>query len=767
MGYSAFMTSRAASLAALASIVVAALMLSSSALAAGDANEASCPPETEASPGFRAFLPDCRAYEMVTPPFKDGNAESNVRAVSSNGERVIFSSLSAFAGTESDPLNGGAHGGAVYEFVRSSSGWMASSITPPTSLSPNSRLMGTSSDGTRSLWEVVGSAKSIQSTQLDLREPDGSFVEIGQLSPPVASQGPPAGSTGGGENTRIHVVGASADLSRVLFKIDSSEYFWPDDPTGVGVAGGSYTEPSLYEYVGTGDTRPMLVGVNNDGELMSACSTYLGSPKSKDVYNAVSANGETVFFTPTSREECRQSQLKAPEVDELYARLDQVQTVAISEPAFNDCERCRTSVETKREPATTAKRAIFQGASEDGSKAFFLTEQELFAENVGMNLYEYDFDNRNGEKILRVSSGAPGYESSEPEVQGVARVSEDGSHVYFIAKAALAGTNGEGNAPTPDGDNLYVFERDPAFPAGRTAFVATLSGKDLEDWGDSEGASYGSNVDTNRPVQATPDGQFLVFDSRADLLGSGSGLSQVYEYDAVNERLVRVSVGAANYLSAATSAETHESTIASQGYVEEAMPADATTKLAVSADGSRVIFESQAALTEGAEAGLQNIYEYRSTGKPGAAGASGGVFLIAANVENDEETSVDATGADVFLETFGHLVPSDVDTGWNVYDARERGGFPAPGAPVSCAGEECQDAPSLTSAFAAPGSVAVDAGGNVSGMSPPILKPFAAPETIVPKPMKCKKGFRKRHGKCVREEKKAEGNRSNDGKGSK
>jgi hypothetical protein len=41
-----------------------------SAMGAGDANQASCP--NEASPGFRAYLPDCRAYEMVTPPYKSG-----------------------------------------------------------------------------------------------------------------------------------------------------------------------------------------------------------------------------------------------------------------------------------------------------------------------------------------------------------------------------------------------------------------------------------------------------------------------------------------------------------------------------------------------------------------------------------------------------------------------------------------------------------------------------------------------------------------------
>jgi hypothetical protein len=36
---------------------------------------------------------------------------------------------------------------------------------------------------------------------------------------------------------------------------------------------------------------------------------------------------------------------------------------------------------------------------------FFLTGQELFKGDVGMNLYEYDLGNRPGHKIIRVSAG--------------------------------------------------------------------------------------------------------------------------------------------------------------------------------------------------------------------------------------------------------------------------------------------------------------------------------------------------------------------------
>jgi len=50
--------------------VAVACVVAAPAFAAGDANEASCP--NEASSGFRADLPDCRAYELVAAPIKGG-----------------------------------------------------------------------------------------------------------------------------------------------------------------------------------------------------------------------------------------------------------------------------------------------------------------------------------------------------------------------------------------------------------------------------------------------------------------------------------------------------------------------------------------------------------------------------------------------------------------------------------------------------------------------------------------------------------------------
>ena len=206
-----------ASVVSIAALMLAPLIMPASTHARGDANEGSCPPETEASPGFRTFLPDCRAYEMVTPPFKDGGADTVLHAISSTGTHVIISSFSAFAGTENDPLNNTL--GAVYQLVRSGSGWTVSSVTPSASMSPNAHFFGSSSDGASDLWEVVGSAHSIYSGTLDIRESSGAFTEVGTVIPPAAQIGPPATDENGGENPDVEFAGATPDLSHVLFTI--------------------------------------------------------------------------------------------------------------------------------------------------------------------------------------------------------------------------------------------------------------------------------------------------------------------------------------------------------------------------------------------------------------------------------------------------------------------------------------------------------------------------------------------------------------------
>jgi hypothetical protein len=722
--------------------VLPVLATGSVALAAGDANMAAC--SNEASAGFRSYLTDCRAYEMVSPPFKDGFEIQEVHAVSGDGSRVIGESIGAFGGVESD------HIGAMYVLSRSGSGWATSAISPPASLFPaeDPNVFTASTDLGRTLWGMRTPSQSIYAKDLYVREPGGSFAKIGAMVPPSAAAGPPAG----GYQLFIGIydyAGASSDLSHVLFRVEQvkGSVLWPGDTTaeeGTGKRGGV----SLYEYVGIGNRQPRLVGVSDGravvggemlaaGKLISDCSTSLGSERGRDTYNAVSADGEVVFFTARghSNKECKNT--SAPEVSELYARLGGIETVAVSEPSPSQCEACSS---------TSAKMpAEFQGASQDGSKAFFLTEQELLPGDTTSNLYEYDFDNTQGNKIVRVSVGSP-----TPEVRGVARVSADGSHVYFVADGVLTGESKEHRAPVEGKPNLYVFERDAAHPGVRVAFIATLTEADEHDWG----------VEDRRPVQATPDGRFLAFQSRADLMpGDTSSEPQVFEYDALNEELARVSTGQTGYADGMANADANPSTIAVPLYGTEGFrPTEADHHLALSDDGSKVVFTSTGALTAGAQTaaavGASSVYEYRSAGPL----SNGNVYLISDGKDVTPLTGargavafgLDASGGDVLFKTADPLLAQDVDTQFDLYDARAGGGFPVPVGSAGCEGEACQGTPSGQPSFGVPGSVSVPGTSNVSQQPPPpgtVAKPKRRSLTRAEGLAKALRACKREHGK--------------------
>jgi hypothetical protein len=720
-------------------LLLSGLVLPACVFALGDATTGeACP--NEGSPGFRAYLPDCRGYELVSPPFEDGLELGNFE-VAGDGDRMLVDSLGVFARLKSDTET---HGGE-YELVRTPEGWTVAAISPPASAFPAQAMLAASPDLTKTLWRARGPSESVAAENFYVRESNGVMVKLGSVLPPSVVAGPPAGETDSfrySDSGDTKFLGASSGLSHVLFGmlfVSKVGLGWPGDTT--------LGELSLYEY-SLGETRPELVGVSDGeqvnekegvsgvvpkGQLISDCSTKLGAKS--DSYNAVSASGGAVFFTAEGHNvgECDPS-FAAPAVSEVYARLDGVETVDVSEPSAVSCSACDTG---SRLPAE------FAGASEDGSKVFFLTEQELLPGGGGMGLYEYDFDTPKEVHVIRVSAG-PG----ASEVQGVARVSEDGSHVYFVAKGVLTATgtgtlsegspvveevatktgvfapgelvtgagvpagtrivavhgetlelsasvtasglgveltvvNGEGRVPSAGADNLYVFERDGAYPGGRLAFIATLSSKDTRDWGASD----------QRPVQATPDGRFLVFRSAADLAAGDSAPEadpQVFEYDAEREELAWVSRGASGYEPQGNeSAEDHGAKVHERTYANGASPGQGG--LAVSSDGGVVLFESTAALTAQAvtasDAGAESVYVYESNaGEAGGSLADGDVYLISdgVNALGAITVGVGESGQDVLFSTADSLVPQDVDSQFDVYDARVDGGFPALDPPSRC-----------------------------------------------------------------------------------
>jgi hypothetical protein len=667
-----------------AAVSVAAVLGAGASLLATPAYAESCPNEALRSENSSLALAACRAFERVTPSFQNGFGSATFEALSPGGEELITLSTPGFAGTESNRL------GAYYKMTRTDSGWQTASISPPATRFPGNKFATASADLSRSLWELRSPDESVYAQNLYLREPAGSFVKIGPMVPPSLETGPQAN----GQQFFLGAYtfsGASADLSQVYFSIHNgilNTALWPGDTTasfqGEGVQGFS-----LYEYSGVGNTRPALVGVDGQGHLISNCATYLGSFENHEVYNAVSASGDKAFFTAEGHdaEFCPEA-ITAPEVTEVYARLGRHETVAISEPVVADCSEC---LPNHAFPAVPRKGAQFQGASADGSKVFFTTTQELLAGAETNNIYEFDFNSALGRRVRRVSIGA-----TAPEVLGVARVSEDGSHVYFVARGELAGANAEGNSPTLGQPNLYVYARNGEHPLGGVSFVATLAEADENDW---------SSTDL-RGVQATPDGRYLVFQSSAPLAGAPGGLIQIFEYDAVSEELIRVSRGQNGYPQGTTNANSSSAEMPPrQSYAGGLNPTTANTFLAITDDGSDVFFRGPAGLTPADEEA--EVYEYRSTGPI----ASGDVFPLSTG-KLIRPLGFSRDGRNALVEARGRqLVAGQTDLQENIFDARQDGGFPAPVQPIGCLGEAClQGAPPPPTEPSPPGTLAAGAG---------------------------------------------------------
>lgn len=712
-------------------------------------------------------LPDCRAYELTDPSYKEGFPISGVFGISADGSRMIVGSFGSIAGTKADQFGQPNAAGVPYGLERSGSGWTTSPISPSPARFPQQEFVGMSGDLSRSVWTVREPSESIYARDLYMREPDGSFVKIGPMVPPSVT-GPIAGYYPSPVLEELDVVGMSNDASHVLFTSSApfargADFLWPGDTTSA-----TY---SLYEYVGTGESRPSLVGVSDGttavdgvklpaGALLGKCGTELGGASNiGDQYNAVSSDGERVFFTVLQKA----GGCEGPVVNELYARIGGAETVHISEPTSAQCAQCLTGHTV---PAVAEENAEFQGASEDGSKAFFLTEQELLG-TKGMSLYEYDFNAPVGSKLTAISGGVV-----KPEVQGVVRVSEDGSHTYFVAKGALTTANAEGNAPTVGADNLYVFERDAAYPQGRIAFVATLAESDESDW---------ERFSVIRTAQTTPDGRFLVFRSHADLTPddtSGEIAPQIFEYDALRERLVRVSTGECPVAETVcgpgdepgerASYDFHNDGNSNEEAGEARLPELAAVDLvhyrlglAVSNDGSYVFFESGDGLTAGASDEVilnevraephyaSNVYEYHSdvSSQDGSI-ADGNVRLISDGYDRSITKSIesgvklygtDASGGDVFFRTGDPLVGQDTNTQLDVYDARVDGGFPAPVSPVSCeegaaaGGNACQGEPLTMLPFAAQPASTTTRGGENASPSLPTVPPSVSETKAKPK----------------------------------
>lgn len=702
--------------------VVAGAICALSALPAA-ASAAECPNEALRT-GPSANLPDCRAYELVTPADKgsatdlfDETGSDSYAAVSPEGNALL---LYAFAKWLPN-VNGFS---TFYRFSRSASGWQIADIKPPAS-GTASYLMGAKVGNERGIWNPDFSQVAV-AVNPNEEESTEVLYQAGPFGGPYATLAGPVTGEGlflGGIVPPDTLVDGTPDFSHLL--LESA-----DHTLAPGAAGTVAGAQDVYDYTG-GSLH--LVNVNTDGSLVSPCGAGyaqlskgngtpgIGPRKTAgegleeyvpddeaggwmDFANTISSDGSKVFF-------------QSPDP---YALANGATDPSCSEPTqlYMRDQATGTTVEVSAPQGGIVdpngpQPAYFVGASADGSKVFFITKAELTPDDAGIHdteLYEYDTLTGKLTRVTRGSSGTADANLREGDIMAIAR---DGSTVYYQSQEAL--TPGAASA-APEYTNLYRYDTE----TGATTYVATAE----------QSSVSGADSELTLPY-TTPNGRFLLFESQEVLGGPAAARgNQVYRYDSADGSLICVSCRPDGSPSQGSSfASSVFAVLSGAKNVEHSHPANPIT-----ADGRYVFFASndelvsqdtngvKAAPEKGETANQPNtdVYEWEADGTGGCTVARGCVHLLSSGTSGQVSYFLGASenGSNVFIGTHSQLAPQDPDELGDAYDLRVDGGFPPPSSTAGCAGEGCQGPVAQAPSLLAPASVGFNGPGDVTPVQP-------------------------------------------------
>ncbi len=663
-----------------------------------------CPNEAIRVEQHSTYLPDCRAFEQVSPVDKQGAdvlAFSPRTRASADGEAVEFVSLGGFADAR------GA--GVAFEYLarRGPTAWSTQAITPTV---PSQTIV----DGSASLdalydgdfspdlgagvffapHALTGTPASVAGVpnlylRTDLHTPGAGTYQL-LTGCPLCDESdtslPPAPQFNTGLKAFApFLVGMSPDGGQVAF--ESAQRLTADTPPQSPECGGDhffeapsgfFCVPHLYEW-DHGQLR--LAGVLPDGtpaDVSFAGTGRYGAARKTYTPHVVSdrSDGHTrVEFTqPTDGQGRTLDDIGSSELfafgqylygGKLFQRIDGSQTVMLNRSE-------RTACLPEPEPQACADEfapAGYLEATPDGRRVFLSTDQTLTD----------DAANAPGNKVYM-------YDASKPAA--------DPHNLSFIGNgSALAGTGG-------DGHFAYLLHY-PRIRAWHDGEIRDLG--ELPDNLANELPTDAVPQDiTSRTSRVTPDGRYLIFPNDHSPFPGGYdhghcngtyGCREIYVYSAEDGLLACASCNptGAPATGDATVKVDDEGSV-SHGFPHGSVGLTNHQSEAISADGRHVFFSSAESLVpRDTNGSTYDAYEYDTV--------TGEVNLLSSGTSDRDSLYLDssADGRDVFIATTKSLVGHDTDKAVDLYDVRVGGGYPEPvPVPALCAGEACQGAQAPT-----------------------------------------------------------------------
>ncbi len=621
-----------------------------------------CPNETLRQQTGSSYLPDCRAYELVSPE-NAGNVIIFPNGLdapyATNPARFGFvGGLGAITGT--DPPDGDAVD--TYVSTRTATGWVTKYVG----------LKGDEVAAEETLFGNLSLTKFIDFPT----EPLGGVEQPPSFAPYVwDSEGNSLGRWPEGVGTTVPDADAtigsyqpSPDFSHLAFS-SRNVAFTPNGKT---------TPPgSAYDYN------------TNTGETAMISTTAAGTPIEQQP-GKQGTTGEYILFPGASQPSGGNPPASYPTEHDPGVSTDGSH-ILMSTNGLSGVRLYMRVDDSVTYEVSDGEEVSYVGMTSDGSKVFFTSPGQLTPGDKDSSTDLYMWSERGqleGKPITLLSGGDNPGNSGEPGSTDSCSASwtekcnvvpivtaktgtdsafaTESGEVYFYSPEQLEGGNGVAGE-----ENLYVY-RD-----GRVQFVTSLPpGTGCNPNPEAGGCSNGPLV----RMQVTPDGSHMAFVT-ADQITSyrNDGFQEMYTYTPATGKIVCVSC-MPNGESPTGSVEGSE------------------FGLFLTNDGRTFFFTPDALVAQDTNH-LHDVYEYVE-GRPQL--ITTGVGSEDAQVTPNQVrpaglAGASADGVNVYFSTYETLVGQDHNGAFlKFYDARTDGGFPFVPLPAPCAAaDECHGAGSV------------------------------------------------------------------------